>query len=162
MSEEYAYWGNNENCPCEFHNWIVDHPQIKAVRLKWSWNNRCKYFAGGLKFGSHMDSIDLEYSFAGLREDALKFLKSYDCWDGIQDKIDLTMINEYGILDVEYTAEDPTYFDFNHYDDDPPEAWDIGDLLDNQAEDIAGLVYQWCKDHDEVDRLNYHYKRAGL
>ena len=38
MTEGYAYFGNNKKMPCEFHNWLVDHPEVKAVRLKWTWN----------------------------------------------------------------------------------------------------------------------------
>ena len=166
MSEEYAYYGNNEKYPCEFHNWLVDHPEVKAVRLKWTWNNRTKFNNMGLRFDSYLDTVDMEYSFAGLREDALEFLTHYDCWDWIPDEIErepnFLKINQYGIMDVEHQADDPSYFDFDKFDDNQPDQWDVGDLLDNADEDIEGLVYQWVKDHDDYDNLKHHLRAAGL
>lgn len=166
MTEKYAYFGNNEKMPCEFHNWLVDHPEVKAVRLKWTWNNRTKFDNMGLRFDSYLDIVDMEYSFAGLRAEALEFLKSYDCWDWIPEKIERDpsyfRLNDYGIMDVEHQDEDPTFFDFNKFDNDAPDQWDVGDLIDNSNGDLEGLVYEWCKAHDEVDRYPDHLKVAGL
>ena len=160
-TEQYAYWNDNKNHPCIMHNFIIDHPEIKAVRLKWSWIDRCIFDVFGLKFKA-CGSLDIEYTFVGLRKDALTFLKEYDCWDWVPEEPQEYKINDYGILDVQHVGEDPQYFDFNHYCDGQPDAFEDWVLVDNSNEDLLGLVWEWCKANNEEYRIDYHIKRAGL
>lgn len=138
--ERHRFWA--ENRPMVAHNFIVDHPEIKAARLKWLWNNHAIYNVDGLRMESHMDTIDTEYSFAGLRGELLDFLSKYDCWDGVlcyKWKTAKTHIDQFGIL---HATEDSYDGDTNEYPDDQLGVVDTGDLIDNDEEEIKGMVWE--------------------
>lgn len=148
------------------HNFIVNHPEITGAILKWTWNHRAKICDQGFKIETHVDDIDAEYSFAGLRGDLVDFLNKYDCWDwAFNDEARYT-IDEYGILHITYGAENPDYYDMDFYDDDLSFP-DIGDIIDNEDDDLYDMVeailYERAQKEKKGDSwIRYKLREAGF
>lgn len=120
---------------CSAFEFIEKHPEIKTVRLIWTWPFDAEVCAddGGVMQEFTGDDVDEEYSFIGTREECLGFLLSYSCWDGHEWEWEDHIVD--GHLDFEYC--DYTYGN-NHHDEIPetacfvceviyigPNSWDI-------------------------------------
>lgn len=166
--EAIREWGKNN--PKVAHNFIVTHPEINGAVMKWTWTHRAKIADQGFVIKSHENEIDAEYSFAGMRGDLVDFLNKYDCWDWLfdtdEDEKKKYYIDDYGILRITHEAEDPKCYDFSYYDDGNSFP-DIGDIVDNEAEEIRDFIWDllWTKvQNNELteNQVKHKMREAGF
>lgn len=142
------------------YDFVREHREIKAAVLEYRWAGHAIYEEDWFKFESYQDDLDQEYSFVGYRTRLLQFLDSYAVWD---DELDVSMIDEFGILRCQKTTEGESCLNWDFVDKSRPGP--EGDIVDNADGDIERLIWHRLMVREargESVDVDHTFKMAGL
>ena len=103
------------------------HPEVKGCVLEWLWPFWAIYEDRGVIMEAEGTTFDEEYCCVGTREDTIRYLRSYDCWDAViyNDEIVTENCSKEGILTIRYEDD---CFDNSYLAEELPKAREIADM----------------------------------